>query len=168
MVKLGKQQQNNKQQTIERTNTMSVPITIENANITGEGGSITNATIKGDATIPPASVGVPTHPIALPGDPWWGTDLLPSHPIALPPASDNPDVFFVLTFCPNPPPPHWEWIAYLPGDPPERPSPQPPSPPDMIPSEPKPPPADGGWGWYPEYGWVYYPGPGGAGPKKRK
>jgi hypothetical protein len=26
----------------------------------------------------------PTHPIALPGDPWWGQDLKPTHPIALP------------------------------------------------------------------------------------
>jgi hypothetical protein len=27
---------------------------------------------------------VPTHPIALPGDPWFGGDLKPTHPIALP------------------------------------------------------------------------------------
>lgn len=30
----------------------------------------------------------------------------------------------------------------------------------------KEPPAAGGWGWFPEYGWVYYPGPTGAQPKK--
>lgn len=39
-------------------------------------------------------------------------------------------------------------------------------PPDMIPSEPKPPPPNGGWGWSPEYGWGYFPGPGEASPKK--
>lgn len=32
----------------------------------------------------PPSPGVPTHPIALPGDPWWGSDLKPTHPIFLP------------------------------------------------------------------------------------
>lgn len=26
----------------------------------------------------------PSHPIALPGDPWWGADLKPTHPIFLP------------------------------------------------------------------------------------
>jgi hypothetical protein len=29
----------------------------------------------------------------------------------------------------------------------------------------KEPPASGGWGWFPEYGWMYKPGPGGAAPK---
>jgi len=127
-------------------------IEIKNANITGEGGDIRNATITGDATITPPE----------------GGDAHPSHPILLPPTSDNPDVFFLLSFCPNPPPPHWEWIAFMPGSPPARPTPKPP-PPEIptIPSEPKPPPANGGWGWFPGYGWVYYPGPGGAGPKKR-
>ena len=32
----------------------------------------------------------------------------------------------------------------------------------------KAPPAEGGWGWFPEYGWVYNPGEGGAQPKRRK
>ena len=43
-----------------------------------------------------------------------------------------------------------------------------PSPPDIptVPSEPKPPPPSGGWGWSPTYGWGYFPGSGGAGPKK--
>jgi hypothetical protein len=42
------------------------------------------------------------------------------------------------------------------------------APPDipMVPSEPKPPPADGGWGWSPEYGWGYFPPPGSARPKR--
>lgn len=26
----------------------------------------------------------PSHPIALPGDPWWGSDLHPEHPIVIP------------------------------------------------------------------------------------
>ena len=40
-------------------------------------------------------------------------------------------------------------------------------PPDAPPeSIVKPPPADGGWGWSPAYGWGYFPGSGGAGPKK--
>jgi hypothetical protein len=130
---------------------MGVQIEIKNADITGEGGSIHNATITGEATIQV--------------DP----DAHPSHPILLPPTSDNPDVFFILSFCPNPPPPHWEWIAFSPGDAPERPHPQPPDPPEIptIPSEPKPPPAGGGWGWFPGYGWVYYPGPGAPGPKRK-
>jgi hypothetical protein len=42
-------------------------------------------------------------------------------------------------------------------------------PPDIptTPSEPKPPPADGGWGWSPDYGWGYFPPPGSARPKKK-
>lgn len=39
---------------------------------------------------------------------------------------------------------------------------------DFTPSEPKPPPAEGGWGWSPDYGWGYFPGPGQAGPKAKK
>jgi hypothetical protein len=35
------------------------------------------------------------------------------------------------------------------------------------PSVPKPPPADGGWGWSPVYGWGYFPGSGGAQPHRR-
>jgi len=130
-------------------------IEIKNAVIKSDSGQVMNATITGDATMQP-----PTTP---PGS----GDTHPSHPILLPPTSDNPDVFFLLSFCPNPPPPHWEWIAFTPGEPVDRPEPQPPpTDPPTTPSEPKPPPANGGWGWYPPYGWVYYPGPGGAGPKR--
>lgn len=32
----------------------------------------------------------------------------------------------------------------------------------------KEPPAEGGWGWFPEYGWVYSPGEGSAQPKGRR
>jgi len=31
----------------------------------------------------------------------------------------------------------------------------------------KPPPPEGGWGYHQDYGWVYAPGTGGAGPKAR-
>jgi hypothetical protein len=146
-------------------------ITISKAEITGEGGNIHNATITGEATLTPPQPVEPENPV----DPAYGIDedtgwLRPSHPILLPPTSDNPDVIFMLVFCPNPPPPHWEWIGFLPGTPPERPTPAP-TPPE-IPTDGigivKPPPADGGWGWYPGYGWVYYPGPGGASPKRKK
>lgn len=37
----------------------------------------------------------PSHPIALPGDPWWGDNLQPEHPIVLPPDGEQP---------PDPPP----------------------------------------------------------------
>ena len=50
----------------------------------------------------------------------------------------------------------------------ELPPPVDPVPPE-IPEDPtivKPPPPDGGWGWSPAYGWGYFPGSGGAGPKK--
>jgi hypothetical protein len=143
-------------------------IEINNANITGTGGSITNAKITGDATLVPVPV-EPTDPV----DPAYGIDeetgwLRPTHPILLPPTSDNPDVIFMLVFCPNPPPPHWEWIGFLPGSPPERPTPKPPPP--EIPTSPggvKPPPPNGGWGYWPGYGWVYYPGPGEVSPKRK-
>lgn len=50
--------------------------------------SLTGVGVGGGPIIPPAqpptSPGVPTHPIALPGDPWWGDSLKPSHPIMLP------------------------------------------------------------------------------------
>jgi hypothetical protein len=126
-------------------------ITISNAVITMDDGTTKNATITGDAELTPDT----------------GTDKPhPSHPILLPPTSDNPEVIFILSFCPNPPPPHWEWIAFTPGSPPERPTPKPPEPPSTTPPGIKPPPADGGWGYWPGYGWVYYPAPGGeAGPK---
>ena len=130
---------------------MPVPITISNASISGQGGTITNATIKGDAEIPT------TPP---------GGDLKPTHPILLPPTSDNPDVFYVLCYCTSPPPAHWEWIAFIPGeDVPARPQPTPP--PSTQPGGEKPFPPDGGWGYKEPYGWIYWPGPSGAGPKRR-
>jgi len=129
---------------------MGVPITINNAKITGADGSVTNATITGDATLK-----------ADPNAPH------PSHPILLPPASDNPDVFYVLCYCTSPPPAHWEWIAFMPGeDVPEKPQPQ--LPPSTSPGGEKPFPPSGGWGYKEPYGWIYWPGPSGAGPKKSR
>jgi hypothetical protein len=131
---------------------MPTPITITNANISGTGGSITDATITGDAE--------------LAEPPPVGGDVHPEHPILLPPTSDNPDVIWILCYCTSPPPPHWEWIAFTPSEGvPERPHPQPP--PDTTPGGEKPFPPDGGWGYKEPYGWIYWPGPKGAGPKRK-
>jgi hypothetical protein len=43
------------------------------------------------------------------------------------------------------------------GGPPDGPPDQPPS----TPTEGKPPPEAGGWGWVPDWGWGYFPNPGG-------
>lgn len=133
----------------------TVPIKIANANISGQGGQISNATITGDATIP--------SDVKPPID----SGARPEHPILLPPEAP-PGSFYMLIYCPNPPPPHWEWILFTPGSPPERPQPQPPEPPDGGTTPPgiKPFPPEGGWGFAPPWGWVYWPGPEGAGPKK--
>ena len=70
----------------------------------------------------------------------------PEHPIVLPPTDPvEPTHPIVLP------------------DPPEVSPPDPPTDPGMV----KPPPAEGGWGWSPQYGWGYFPGTGGAGPKKK-
>jgi hypothetical protein len=92
---------------------------------------ITGLAPGGGPVIPPSPGGPhPSHPIALPGDPWWGDKPHPEHPIVLPPV----DV----------------------------------APPDVptTPSEPKPPPPEGGWGWSPTYGWGYFPPAGSATPKR--
>jgi hypothetical protein len=36
-----------------------------------------------------------------------------------------------------------------------------------VPSDPKPPPPDGGWGWSPDYGWGYFPPAGSPKPHGR-
>lgn len=46
------------------------------------------------------------------------------------------------------------------------PTPEPPPEIPTTPSDPKPPPANGGWGWSPTYGWGYFPPPGSARPKR--
>lgn len=132
-------------------------IKITNASIKGTGGSITDATIEGEAEISPPEV-----------PPGTG-DEHPAHPILLPPGEAPEGSFWLLCYCPNPPPPHWEWILFTPGSPPERPQPHPPEPPEIgegLPDKPFPP--DGGWGYQAPWGWIYWPGPKGAGPKARK
>lgn len=91
----------------------------------------------------------------------WITGLKPDNDPPIPPGEGLP---------------HPSHPIVLPGDPswgdphPAHPIELPPvdvSPPEMIPSDPKPPPSDGGWGWSPTYGWGYFPGSGGAQPKKK-
>ena len=65
---------------------------------------------------------------------------VPEHPIVMPPGGAHPEHPIVVPPEPDQPP--------------------------VPPNDPKPPPADGGWGWFPPYGWGYFPGSGGAGPKK--
>jgi len=64
-------------------------------------------------------------------------DAHPEHPIELPPPVDPP----------VDPPPEQHPVE------------------EMITLVAKPPPAQGGWGWFPEYGWMYFPA-GGAQPKR--
>ena len=42
------------------------------------------------AQVPDPAGPRPSHPIALPGDPWWGQDLRPTHPIVIPPTEPPP------------------------------------------------------------------------------
>ena|SRR6516164_1537885 len=99
---------------------------------------VTGLGIGGGPVAPGAPPGQPAHPIVLPPN-------MPAHPIVLPPAPPGVPTHPIV----------------LP-DPPEVSPPDPPSDPGMV----KPPPPGGGWGWSPEYGWGYFPGTGGPGPKK--
>jgi hypothetical protein len=77
----------------------------------------------------------------------------PEHPIVIPPA------------------PPIEGGPPLPTHPIVLPEPPPEGPPILPPGDPpgtivKPPPPGGGWGWSPDYGWGYFPGAGGPGPKR--
>jgi|SRR6516225_9312717 hypothetical protein len=93
------------------------------------------ATIVGQAWVTGLGVGGgPVEP-PVPVDPPT-VPVFPAHPIVLPPLH------------------------------PEHPIVLPPTPPDVpiVPSDPKPPPPGGGWGWSPDYGWGYFPGSGGAQP----
>lgn len=70
--------------------------------------------------------GQPTHPIALPGDPWWGADLKPEHPIVIPPEGETPPT--------SPPDSNFDcrwvyeegqgWVLYCKGGPYDKPRPQ--------------------------------------------
>ena len=111
----------------------------------------------------PVTLAVVVYPKDKSGDPYpativgyaWATGLgvgggpvmppnVPAHPIVIPPAAPGVPTHPIV--LPEPP-----------TEPPEIPT---------VPSEPKPPPPGGGWGWSPEYGWGYFPGTGGAGPKR--
>ena len=53
--------------------------------------SLTGLGVGGGPVYPPSGGGgTPSHPIALPGDPWWGQDLRPEHPIVLPEPPTEP------------------------------------------------------------------------------
>lgn len=113
--------------------------------------SYTGLGIGGGPVIPPASPGVPTHPIYYPPGIWGPTDPRPTPPIANVPGIDNP----------NPP----GFGAH-----PEHPIVIPPNeiPPDGPADDSgfiKPPPEGGGWGYHPTYGWMYDPPTSKPGPK---
>lgn len=103
-----------------------------------------------------------------------------------PPDQPSPPL---IIWGPGDPRPGW-WVPGAPGDPNYKPEPLPPeiwgpddprptvpiaeppwgwggTPPNEPPTEGKPPPPDGGWGYHPAYGWGYFPGPGEAQPKKK-
>jgi hypothetical protein len=58
------------------------------------GETVTIVGVQADSPLPPVIPSPndprPTHPIALPGDPWWGLDLKPTHPIVIPPTEPPP------------------------------------------------------------------------------
>src|SRR6516165_9938050 len=110
----------------------TVPVKIENASITGQGGGMSAATITGDMTVelsiwgptdprpsPPIVFppGYPAHPIQPPLGIWGGAPIpWPTPPIFYPPGIWGPTDPF-----PTPP------IAIPPTQPPTEPQPQPPS-----------------------------------------
>lgn len=103
------------------------------------------ATIVGYAWVTGLEVG--GGPVIPPGPPGSPGGEHPAHPIVLPGDPSWGD-------------PHPSHPIVLP--------PETPVPPDIpiTPSEPKPPPPEGGWGWSPTYGWGWFPGTGHPGPKK--
>ena len=110
--------------------------------------------IIGDASLTGLGVGggpiVPPDSGAPPG--FWGpNDPRPTPPINLPPWDQSggrpPGIWGPPGPWPSPP-------IHLPPMPIEPPS---------NPTEPKPPPPDGGWGWHPTYGWGFFPNPSGGG-----
>lgn len=78
---------------------------------------LTGLGVGGGPIIPPDGGGIqppsdahPSHPIALPGDPWWGQDLHPAHPIVIPPGwGEGPPVDPPPTGGIKPPPPDGGW-----------------------------------------------------------
>jgi len=100
--------------------------TQQNVVIFGEA-SLTGLQVGGGPIIPPGQPGGgnrPSHPIALPGDPWWGQDLRPEHPIVTPPTEPPdvpPDTPPGTVVKPPPDDGGWGYVhpygwAYFPGD----------------------------------------------------
>jgi hypothetical protein len=71
---------------------------------------VTGLTVGGGPVVPPdPNAPHPSHPVALPGDPWWGADLTPEHPIVLPPVDVSPPEVPTTPTEPKPPPPDGGW-----------------------------------------------------------
>lgn len=78
--------------------------------------SLTGLGVGGGPILPPEGGGSgehPSHPSAMPGDPWWGQDLHPAHPIELPkpptePPTGQPDEDGFL----KPPPAEGGWAFH--------------------------------------------------------
>jgi hypothetical protein len=93
----------------------------------------------GHPIVPPGGYPHPEHPIALPpidGAP-PGSPGSPEHPIVVPPPDGGAEPGHPIVIPP----------------------------PTNPPSEGKPPPPEGGWGWHPQWGWGYFPGQTNPGPK---
>ena len=115
--------------------------------------------IGGGPIIPPegGAPGAPGAPVdpgygypEKPVDPGYG---IPGPPYPRPPSDAHPEH---PIYMPGPHPEHPIVIPEPPTQPPEGGGPEGPV---------KPPPADGGWGYWHPYGWAYVPGSGQAGPK---
>lgn len=105
--------------------------------------TVQNVVLIGEASL--TGVGVGGGPIIPPVQPpGGGSPGHPAHPIVLPgdPSWGDPHPAHPIVL----PPPN------LPG---------PPNGGEAV----KPPPEEGGWGYFPSYGWGYFPGSSGPGPK---
>jgi len=110
----------------------------------GGGGGQPPLGIWGPPQMPPGFWGGGMGPGVTPQPPGGGAPPQPTHPIVLPPVEPGgPPV----TIWPSPG--HPSHPIVLP--------PLPEAPPDTGEGGGKPPPADGGWGFHPEYGWGYFP-----------
>lgn len=127
--------------------------------------SVVPVTINGVAY--PKNKKDPPFPVTIVGYAWItglsvgggpaGPQPHPEHPIVLPPENPgDPPIIWGGGNEPMPTPP----IVI----PPDRPPPDHPLE-ELFTMVAKEPPPEGGWGWFPEYGWVYSPAAGAAGPK---